>query len=214
MPFSIDLHTHTRHGSSCSYMEPQELVERAVEVGLDGVCITEHNLTWEQEALASLGRDGLVVLGGQEASTQWGEVLVFGTGARLLGPAPIEELRRLVDREGGVLIAAHPFRSYFLPGVELDAREAARNPLFRFVDAVELFNGMSSRREVEFGLEVLRHLGLPAVGGSDSHAPHTVGRCFTRFPREVGSVQELVHQLKSGRFEAVHTLFGMTYPAR
>ena len=36
----IDLHTHTRFGSNCSYLDPGELARRAKETGLDGVCIT------------------------------------------------------------------------------------------------------------------------------------------------------------------------------
>ncbi len=206
MPFTVDLHTHTRFGSNCSYMEPSQLVQRAKEVGLDAVCITEHNAPWEEEAIQALsGESGFCVLGGVEVSTELGDVLVFGVQPCVLPGSRIEELRRMVDEEGGVMIAAHPFRCYSSPGAVMDMEEAAARPLFYWVDAVEVFNGMSPRREVDFGCAVLQRVGLPGVGGSDAHSPLSVGRCYTEFEREVASVEALVTELKAGRFRAVHS---------
>jgi hypothetical protein len=206
MPFAIDLHTHTRFGSNCSYMEPGQLVQRAKEVGLGAVCITEHNAPWDDEAIRSLSEDtAFRVLNGMEVSTELGDVLVFGVRSGLLSGIRIEELRRLVDEQGGLMIAAHPFRGYSQPGAVMDAGEAAALPLFGCVDAVEVFNGTSPPREVEFGCAVLERLCLPGVGGSDAHSPLNVGRCYTRFEREVASVEELVAELRASRFQAVHS---------
>jgi predicted metal-dependent phosphoesterase TrpH len=210
MSFSVDLHTHTRFGSNCSYMEPAQLVQRAKEVGLDAVCITEHNAPWDEGAIRALSeRSGFPVLGGVEVSTELGDVLVFGVQARLLAGSRMEDLRRLVETEGGVMIAAHPFRCYSWPGAAMDVEEAAALPVLRWVDAVEVFNGTSPWPEVEFGCAVLERLGLPGVGGSDAHSPLSVGRCYTRFEREVASVEELVAELKGGRFRAVHCGLGL-----
>jgi len=192
-------------------MEPRDLVRRAEEVGLDAVCITEHNTSWEKDALEALG-DGapLRLFGGVEVSTECGDVLVFG----LEGEVPragIEELRRTVDRSGGVMIAAHPFRRYSVAGVSLDVEEASRSPVLRWVNAAEVFNGLSTRGEVELAQEVLTRLGLRGVGGSDSHAPHTVGACYTVFERPLATVRDLVDEVKAGRFQAVHRGFELTF---
>jgi len=194
-------------------MEPRQLVQRAKEVGLDGVCITEHNAAWEEETLWALAEEsGLCLLGGIEVSSEVGDILVFGVREPILSLSKdsllpgrrIADLRRLVDEAGGVMIAAHPFRWYSLPGAILDEEEAAERAVFRMVDAVEVFNGASPRAEAEFGCRVLARLGLAGVGGSDSHAPHSVGRCYTEFKRGIGSVQELVAEIKGGRFRAVY----------
>jgi predicted metal-dependent phosphoesterase TrpH len=193
-------------------MEPADLVRRAEEMGLDAVCITEHNAAWEEDALRALD-DGttLRLFGGVEVSTEWGDVLVFG----LEGEAPrvghIEELRRIVDRSGGVMIAAHPFRRYSVAGVAADTEEASRSPVLRWVDAAEVFNGLSTRAEVELAQEVLTRLGLPGVGGSDSHAPHTLGSCYTVFERPLTTVNDLVKEVKASRFRAVHRGFELTF---
>jgi hypothetical protein len=210
MPFAVDLHTHTRFGSNCSYMEPGQLVQRAKEVGLDAVCITEHNAPWEEDAIRALSEEsGFRVLGGMEVSTELGDVLVFGVRSRLLAGRRIEELRGLVQEQGGLMIAAHPFRGYSWPGAVMDVEEAAALPVFDWVDAVEVFNGTSPWPEVEFGCAVLERLRLPGVGGSDAHSPLSVGRCYTRFERGVASVEELVAELRVGRFQAVHSALSL-----
>lgn len=211
MAFSVDLHTHTRRGSNCSYMEPEELARRARELELDAVCITEHNAPWDDSSIAALNSpEGPLFFAGVEASTELGDVLVYGVGA-VGGGLRAAELRSLVDRAGGVMVAAHPFRRYSVPGVKPDLEEAVRNPLFDLVDAIEVFNGMGPRQEMEFASEAVRRLGLPGVGGSDSHAPHTVGRCFTEFERPLTTTADLVAELKAGRFRAVHPLMGLTF---
>lgn len=205
MPFAVDLHTHTRFGSNCSHMEPRQLVQMAREVGLDGVCITEHNAPWEEDALRALAAEGdIPVFGGAEVSTELGDVLVFGVSNSLLPGRCIDDLRRLVDQAGGVMIAAHPFRWYSLPWAMQDVDQAARQPIFQVVDAAEAFNGLSLHREAEFACRVLERLGLRGVGGSDAHVPSSVGRCLTQFERQVISVEELVAELKAGRFRAVY----------
>ena len=47
----MDIHCHTRYGSSCSYMSPEEMLQQAVQVGLDGLCITEHDIPWDRDAI-------------------------------------------------------------------------------------------------------------------------------------------------------------------
>jgi len=108
-----------------------------------------------------------------------------------------------------MMIAAHPFRGCSWPGAAMDVQEASDLPVLRWVDAVELFNGTSPPPEVQLGCAVLDRLGLPAVGGSDAHSPLSVGRCYTRFEREVASVEGLVVEVKAGRFQAVHSALSL-----
>ena len=148
MAFAVDLHTHTRHGSNCAYTEPRALVARAREVGLDGVCITEHNAPWEEEALLALA-DGssLHLFAAVEVGTEWGDVLVFGVGAAALEARGLGGLRQMVDEAGGFIVAAHPFRRGLarghLPAGGLDARQrpgpSGAGPSPRPVQGVDAF---------------------------------------------------------------------------
>ena len=212
MAFAVDLHTHTRQGSSCSYMEPADLLRQAQSLGLDAVCITEHSAAWDESSLRTLAREGPpLVFAGMEVGTELGDVLVFLADGPMPGGGRAAELRALTDEAGGVMIAAHPFRRFFAPGVLPSIEEALANPLFELVDAVEVFNGMGSRWEQEFAIEVVRRLPLPAVAVSDSHAPHTLGSCYTLFERPLATVEDLIGEVRSGRAKAVHPLMGLEF---
>ena len=50
----FDHHMHTRRHSPDSEIDPLLLIERAREIGLDGVVITEHDYQWEADELADL----------------------------------------------------------------------------------------------------------------------------------------------------------------
>ena len=75
----IDLHTHTYPNSDDSFLSPDELVEAAKGLGLDGVCITEHYYFWDPwDILALSKKHDFLALPGCEVNTDEGHVLVFG----------------------------------------------------------------------------------------------------------------------------------------
>ena len=74
----IDHHMHTSRHSPDSAIDPLQLVERAGEIGLDGVVITEHDYQWEADELAELAAQAapLRVFSGAEISAREGHFLV------------------------------------------------------------------------------------------------------------------------------------------
>lgn len=206
--FRIDLHNHTSYGSACAYMTPDELIQRAKLMRLDGVCITEHNQLWSEETLDKWRRKhDFLVLGGAEVDTDCGHILVFGLHKSVLNVYRVEELRELVDEAGGVMIAAHPFRYVLFDHFNhvnhvVSVEEASKRPVFQFVDAVEVYGSMSSVTEGNLAAQVSDYLKLGATAGSDSHAILQVGQCFTIFENRIGSEQELIAEIKQGRCRA------------
>ncbi len=74
----IDLHCHTKY-SHDNYLEPDDLFDRAIEMGLDGVCITEHHSYEASAPIMHRPRPhNLLVLRGLEISTDYGHLLVYG----------------------------------------------------------------------------------------------------------------------------------------
>jgi predicted metal-dependent phosphoesterase TrpH len=207
----FDLHVHTTRGSSDSSLTPDQLVQEAARIGLDGICLTEHSGGWEPTELQRTFADsGLTVIQGLEVATDMGHVLVLGLHNYEAGFNRVRELRRAADRAGAVMISAHPFRNMFsrppynlnllfpeMSEVPRTAREASRHPLFSVVDEIEVFNGANSPEENAFANEVGRSLGVRGTGGSDAHSSHGLGRCVTVFDGEVRSESELVEALKS-----------------
>ncbi|MDO8674277.1 MAG: PHP domain-containing protein, partial [Dehalococcoidia bacterium] len=127
----VDLHVHTRFGSNCSYMFPGDLGKQAKAVGLDAICITEHDMFWEKGELAKLSQvHDVLILGGVEVSTEYGDILVYGLRESVVGVTSVAELRRLVDDARGVMIAAHPFRRDLFHISRVDVDEVAARPIF------------------------------------------------------------------------------------
>jgi len=207
----IDLHTHTYPDSDDSFMGPDELIGAAKRLGLDGVCLTEHDFFWSMAKLSTLSRrHDFLVLPGCELNTDEGHLLVFGLRRYVFGLHKPQVVRQLVDRAGGVIIAAHPHRRRFLeePAQELHFRSAmldraAGAEFFRICDAIEGINGRATILENQFSQDLAGRLGLPLTGGSDAHRVTQLGTAATRFQRDITSLEDLVQELRAGRFQSV-----------
>lgn len=210
----FDLHLHTSEGSACSRMALLELIRAAKEQGLDGICLTDHDYFWDRRFLEGLSRKhGLLIFEGVELSTPLGEILIYGADESLLKLQnnPVK-LRSRVQELGGVMVAAHPLRRDFSLPHGLSREECGLEPLvperlaqrevFRFVDALEVFNGRSGAGEKEMAVQVAALLQKPGTGGSDAHSTLGVGGCVTRFDREIRSYEEFVSELRRGNYRA------------
>lgn len=203
----IDPHTHTDPLSHDSLVTPDQLIDLAKAAGLDGVCLTEHDFFWEPDRARDLRRKhNFLVIPGIEVNTEDGHVLVFGLERYVYGMHRMRELAALVDDAGGVMIAAHPYRRQ-LPfelrheGDWSGALErAAANPAYPLVSAIESYNGRGTARENAFAQALAERLQLPQVAGSDAHTSADVGTCATEFEREISGLEDLIEELKAGRF--------------
>lgn len=186
-----DCHVHSArsHGAE---LTPEQLAAAARASGLDFMAITEHNTADTHGAWGRLAGDDLLVILGQEATTQTGHWLALG-----IRPGQVVEWRyglrhdvigqhvTQVHQAGGLCVAAHPHAPY--PG------GVFTYPFDQF-DAVEVWNGLwSSDRPwntdnnaavAEWGRTLAAGIRsgrwLPAIGNSDTHLdgqiaiPHTV----------------------------------------
>jgi predicted metal-dependent phosphoesterase TrpH len=148
-----------------------------------------------------------------EVTTDMGHIGVFGLARYVGGIYKLAELRKVVDAEGGILIANHPFRykldprfSFINPDHEpIDENfpdRAAKLPIFTLVDAIEVLNGACSEDENIFALKVARLLGKAEVAGSDSHSAGSVGCVTTLLEEAVIDERGLIDQIKTRRTRA------------
>jgi predicted metal-dependent phosphoesterase TrpH len=204
---TIDLHVHTYPASQCSSASVDSLIEEAKRIGLDGVCLTDHNHVWDPNQVEELRqRHGFLVLRGNEITTNQGDILVFGLDKDIQGIVDLKELRHEVDKVDGFMIVAHPFRGFLIVGVDqagLTPEKAMERPLFTYVDAVEVLNGKVTEKENSFALKVTEGLGLPATGGSDAHEVAEVGLYATEFHEVIQNEQDLVAALQQGDYSPV-----------
>lgn len=216
----FDLHVHTVRGSSDSSLTPEQLIEEAQRIGLDGVCLTEHGGGWEDLEMERVFKDaGITVIRALEVDTDMGHVLVFGMHRYVNSMHTVRQLRRAVDRAEGVMVSAHPFRNLFNrppynvnlvfknpDGHPKSAEEAARHPLFQIVDEIEVANGSNTDEENRFTLEVARHLGFRGTGGTDAHSTQGLGKCVTIFDGHIRCEADLIEALKAKAFSPAQGL--------
>ncbi len=188
-------------------MTLSELAARAVEAGLDGVCVTDHDRFLDgDEARRTSRAHGILVLPGSEVTTEHGHLLVFGLTGYVFGMHRVSFLERLVRQAGGAVVAAHPYRRSYRPEAPrgsaryrralLDAR---RSPPCSVADAIEVLNGRGSPEENGFSHDLRAALGVGGVGSSDAHRPEDVGAFATEFQRPIRDLDDLVAELKAGR---------------
>jgi predicted metal-dependent phosphoesterase TrpH len=204
----IDLHVHTKALSSDSNLDPEEAIKEAKRIGLDGICFTEHNKVWEVEEIRRLSQKwGFLVANGLEVDTVEGHVLLFGLHRDFERIMHVHELREMASQADGVMIAAHPFKSFRVFGVSdlsLSPEQASQRPIFKSVDALEGFSGKTAEKENLLAQEVARTLGMNMTGGSDAHSLEAIGKCVTIFEDNIKDEAGLVEELKRGRFQGAY----------
>ena len=202
----IDLHIHTSPLSACSYIDPHELVREARRLELDGICLTEHQVVWNPKEVNNLAREGgIKVFRGNEYTTNQGDVLVFGFYEDIKELMLIQELREMVKKAGGFMIAAHPFRGFKTFGIgqlQMTVDQACKRKMFEFVDAIEVHNGKLSADENDMARKVSEKLRLPGTAGSDAHRLDEIATGVTIFENDIRDEIQLVEALHSGRFRA------------
>ena len=194
------------------YNRRNALTYKALQRGLDAICLTEHDKVWDKEAVGALTEEhGLLIVRGVEVSTnyaEFGHILVYGVDRYMSGMWDVERLARLVEQEGGAMFVAHPFREVYswrnggwVPTMSL--AEASQMPIFQIVQGMEVLNGATRPMANEFALEVCRSLGMKGIGGSDAHSTLGVGSCATIFANSIRHEEDLVRELRAGRFRPV-----------
>ena len=204
-----DIHVHTvasgavnlpllRHLGRESYSTPEQVYEVARRRGMDLVTLSDHNTI--EGALQLAGRPDTFL--SEEVSCFLDEGREIHLGVLDLQPAqhePIQARRSdpealfafLAEQELPVVLN-HPFAA--LTG----RRKLADLELaLRHVTHVEAPNGMMPRPLNRAADWLAREASLPAVGGSDAHAIHSVARAWTEVPR-ASSREEFLAGLRQG----------------
>lgn len=212
----FDMHLHTTRGGSDSSLTPKEMVDHALRLGLDGVCVVEHTGLWDpSESQRIFAESGILVIRGLEVATDLGHIAVFGLPRYVGGMYRARELRQVVDMVGGFVIALHPFRRIFDPDHTIaphlhapppTVEQATSLPLFECVDEMEVLNGACTEHENLFSLLVARKLGRRGTAGSDAHSTHGLGCFVTVFDRQIRNEEDFLGELRAGRFHPARGL--------
>jgi hypothetical protein len=197
--------------SDDSSLDPSDLIEQAKMTGLDAICFTDHDRFWEMDEIETLSKKhNFTVIPGCEINTEEGHLLVFGLTRYVFGMHRASVVKGMVDRSGGVMFVAHPYRRMYWkdmhtgpgPYCEMVDR-ACRNKVFGMVDAIDVMNGRGTDEENAFSREIARRFNKKGIGASDAHKLDDVGRYATEFERSVTCLNDFIEEVKAGRFRPV-----------
>jgi predicted metal-dependent phosphoesterase TrpH len=187
----FDLHVHTTL-SSCSNLTLPDILSRSRSLGYDGICITDHNtMDIRTQIREGIQEDGLCILFGMEYDTMDGHFLLFGPFEGLTHGLTTPDVLALVHGQGGVAVAAHPFRAE----QPLKDLEVLRKGMCRCVEAI---NGKNSQMENMKADAWAKRYSLIPCGGSDAHTIEGMGIAGTRFFLPIETRKDLVYALRNG----------------
>ena len=186
------MHIHT-HFSPCSIIKIPQLLQRAKKVGIDGICITDHNSIASKSVLGKIADySGLFVIVGVEYTTSYGDFLVYGPVDYIPEKMDAKNLFKWVQKEGGVTVAAHPFRKD--RPVDPDVLHLAK--------IIESVNGRNNPAENALCKNWIKKHGneVKEIGGSDAHTVEEIGQAVTVFKRNIYTMDDLIIELFGGNY--------------
>lgn len=183
-----DFHIHTRDYSDCSISSAEEMCQRAVEKGLAGIALTEHDVWWPLADIQKLQDrfPQLTIMRGIEYSCPEGHFLVFlpdSENGNFPGWRSVVELIPLVHHHVGIVIWAHPFRfdktrPSWLKHVRPDGME---------VDSSNMHAQAETRARM-----VAADKGIMTFCNSDAHHASLLGNYVNELDFSLTSVEDFI----------------------
>jgi len=171
------------------------MIAAAKAAGLDAVVLTDHGRLAPHFHLAELNRlhHPFRIFPGIEIECQDEHVVVVGVedGALEREGWTYRGLHAFVERAGGFLFVAHPFRYHDYINVEVDAFPPG---------GVEINSSNMGEVDARRMDEFLERTGLPGLCNSDAHSAEYVGLYHNVLERPAADAVDLVRILKARRF--------------
>lgn len=189
----IDTHMHCIEGSDDSFIKISEIVKKAKIMGLNGICITDHDNNKVKEYAVQYGKKhNFKIFVGAEILTHEGDILVFGLDDIPTEKLYAQELIDLVNSKGGVTIAAHPFREN-----NRGCGKHLKN--LKGLTAIETFNGSTKSHNNLNAFKSAMELNLATTAASDCHTNDAIGRYCTKFLDNIETEKDLIDAIKGKR---------------
>ena len=187
-----DFHIHTREYSDCSISSAEEMCQRAVDSGLAGIALTEHDFWRPPSEIQGLQErfPEVTIMRGMEHSCPEGHFLVFlpnPENGDIPGWCSVLDLIPLVHNYGGIVIWAHPFRfssrrPNWLIHVQPDGMEVASSNMHRQAEA----------KARKFAAD----RGIVTFHNSDAHDAFIVGKYGNELDIHLTCVEEFIDYVR------------------
>ena len=185
----IDLHIHTNF-SWDGFSSPKEVVDSAVQKGIDCICIVDHNeVKGATEAIKYAFDKNILVLPGIEILSLEGDTLGINVKKIIPDFRTPEETIQEIKKQGGMAVIPHPF--WPLSNLK-NNREALLS-----ADAIEVLNADMFRFINKKALAFSKKYDVAFTAGSDAHRAKFIGRAYLEIPQNNLSEKEVIEQIKN-----------------
>lgn len=185
----VDLHNHTRASFDC-LSDPEKLLARGLDRGLDRMAITDHNVL--EVALEMADRHPGRIIPGEEVKTAEG-IDVIGLYLHTVIPkgTPALETCTLIREQGGIVYLPHPYAG----GKGGGGAHVER--LVPHIHVIEVFNARLHPGRLNAPAEqtATRH-GLLRGAGSDAHTVGEIAGAGVTLPDHANTAEGLLLALK------------------
>ncbi|MBI4819737.1 MAG: hypothetical protein HY791_25915 [Deltaproteobacteria bacterium] len=192
------------HVSLDAAPEPGALVDRAKNVGLDGIVLAGSDGSFPSvDALKTAAKDkGLSVFAATRVKTTNGLLLCLvpnpdqplaeGWAERKDGFFVATTVIDALKERGGIAIALRPY--------DREVEKPMGDTIFTLVGlaACETQNPKAPQSANNLALEAASNLELPCIGSSSARTPEELGTAATLFRKKVGTESELIDALTHG----------------
>ena len=185
-----DFHVHTRYSYDSNSL-PKEVVEKAIQKGIDCLAITDHEeVEGAKEVMEYAFGKSILIIPGIEVKSKKGDIL--GLNVREIIPAGLsaKETIQRIREQGGMAIIAHPFAMFY--SFKGDLKDFLGE-----IDGIEAFNAAIFSSENKRALEFAKKNNLAFTAGSDAHFPDSIGNAYLEIPGDDLSIEEVLLAVKN-----------------
>lgn len=205
MQFYAELHCHTTFSDGLA--APAACVGQAARRGLQILALTDHNTAagalpyWQQPV-----QQGVLVIPGEEISTELGHVLAFFVRASI-APGPFETVVAQIREQGALAFMAHPYQIPLGNRWRKKALCKLTPVHLNQLVGLEIYNGHNRSRANRLAAQLAAAQKLSATSGSDAHLPWEIGNARTRFDLPALTLEAVKAAMLQGQMQALPRRF-------
>jgi Predicted metal-dependent phosphoesterases (PHP family) len=186
----LDPHVHSSY--SIDGLTPPKDLAKIAEKRKVFIAITDHDCI--KGSLVGRRFSKRIILG-SEVSTADGHLLALGIDKDVKKGMKAEETVEIIKDQGGVAIAAHPFRLRSGIGKKINSK----------FDGIEILNARCTKKENEKAIRFYekRKLNIAKTGGSDCHVVDFLFATYTEVEGETS--EEILEAIRRGRTKPMGT---------
>lgn len=184
-----DFHVHTCYSYDSTSL-PKEVVEKAIQKGIDCLAITDHEeVEGAKKVMEYAFGKSILIIPGIEVKSRKGDILGLNIKEKIPAGLSVRETIRRIKEQGGMAIIAHPFS--FLYHFRGNLREFLGE-----MDGIEAFNAAIFASENKKALEFAKKHNLAFTAGSDAHFPDDIGNAYLEIPGRNLTIKEVLQAVR------------------